>query len=369
MKKIKIILTTWDEGFHKDRVKYFQKRYENIDSNKFEFIPFFYSDYFKSDKLNRVPKELLNSVGIDKLYRNSDIRYLKMIEDFKKLCDKSDIVMFTSFCAIHPNFLYNECNNIVKVLCAIDDPPSSFERTVPYLFAVDVCTFVSLSYNDKIRMEDQLRIWGAKKTYFTPMGASHLNRKDSLKNIDSLSRDIDLIYVGGMYPVKIDRFTKLKKEFGDSFELYGRWSPFGLRGIAYTLLNHKTHDFFRWRVNPLSPSNLAKYYQRTKIGINMHWENAETGNTRLYELPANGVMQICDRGAGNATADLFEEDKEIILYNTINEAIDKIRFYLKNDTLREKIAMAGYKRVMKDYKQEDIQRNLFNWIIKEFNLC
>ncbi len=100
----------------------------------------------------------------------------------------------------------------------------------------------------------------------------------------------------------------------------------------------------------------------------MHWDDNETGNTRLYELPANGVMQICDRGAGNATAELFEEDKEIILYDTMDEAIDKIKYYLKNDKAREKIALAGYERVMKDYKQEDIQRNLFNWVVKEFNL-
>jgi len=100
----------------------------------------------------------------------------------------------------------------------------------------------------------------------------------------------------------------------------------------------------------------------------MHWGNAETGNSRLYELPANGVMQICDRGAGNATTEIFKEDKEIVLYNDLEEAIDKIKYYLKHSEDRKKIAMAGYKRVMRDYKQEYIYKNLFDLVVKEFNL-
>lgn len=368
MKKIKIVLTQWDEGFEKDRIAFFKQRFGSIDPKKYEFIPFYYSDFFKSDRFGRIPKNLLNSVGIDTLYRSEDSAYMRLLEAFKKTCDEADIVMFTTFCAIHPNFLYFECKNIVKILAAIDDPPASFERTVPYIYATDVCTYVSLSYNDKTRMEDQLKIWGAKKTFFTPIGANHLNRTDTLVAKDLDNRDIDLIYVGGMYPTKIDRFTKLKKEFKDQFQLYGRWSPFGLRGSLYTLLHYDKHELFRWRVKPLSSSELPKYYQNTKIGINMHWGNAETGNSRLYELPANGVMQICDRGAGNATAEIFKEDEEIVLYDDMDEAIDKIRYYLKHETQRKKIALSGYKRVMRDYRQEHIYKKLFDWVVAEFGL-
>ena len=100
----------------------------------------------------------------------------------------------------------------------------------------------------------------------------------------------------------------------------------------------------------------------------MHWGNAETGNSRLYELPANGVMQICDRGAGNATAELFEEGREIVLYDDMEEAIDKIRYYLAHPEEREKIALAGYRRVMRDYRQETIYRDLFDWIVREYGL-
>ena len=367
MDPIRIILTAWDEGHHQDRLAHFRKRYEGI-GEKYEFVPFFYSDYFSGDRLGRIPKDLLNSVGIDRLYRSGNPAYAKMLENFKKLAKQAQIVMFTGFCAIHPNFLYEECKDIVKVLPAIDDPPASFERTVPYIFAMDVCTHVSLSYNDRTRMADQLRIWGAKRVYFTPIGAGALNRMESLTEESLRARQIDLTYVGGMYPSKIDRFFYLKREFGDRFELYGRWSPWGLRGLLYTMIHFRKHPLFRWRVRPIGATELSAHYRRCKIGINMHWGNAETGNSRLYELPANGVMQICDRGAGNATAEIFEEDREIVLYDGVDEAVEKIRFYLRHDTIRHKIARAGYERVMRDYRQEEIYRKLFDELVREFGL-
>ena len=134
------------------------------------------------------------------------------------------------------------------------------------------------------------------------------------------------------------------------------------------MVHFRRHQFFPWRVRSLPPDRLAYTYRQAKVGINMHWGNAETGNSRLYELPANGVMQICDRGAGNATAELFEEDREIVLYDTMEEAVDKIRYYLEHEHKRKKIAMAGYERVQRDYRQEEIYRRLFEQVVKDFDL-
>ena len=45
----------------------------------------------------------------------------------------------------------------------------------------------------------------------------------------------------------------------------------------------------------------------------------------------------------------FKIGKEIEIFNSEEELIEKIRFYLNNDSARKKIAKAGYNRVMKDY--------------------
>ncbi|MBA7507592.1 hypothetical protein ES706_06312 [subsurface metagenome] len=71
-------------------------------------------------------------------------------------------------------------------------------------------------------------------------------------------------------------------------------------------------------------------------------------NKRTSQLPANGVMQICDCPEG--LGQVFKIGKEVIVYHSIEEAIELIRYYLRHDDERKKIAAAGYKRTMKDYK-------------------
>jgi len=67
----------------------------------------------------------------------------------------------------------------------------------------------------------------------------------------------------------------------------------------------------------------------------------------MFDLPANGVMQISD--GGEYLKEFFKVGEEIESYNSQDELIDKIEYYLKNDTAREKIAKAGYRRVIRDY--------------------
>ena len=44
-------------------------------------------------------------------------------------------------------------------------------------------------------------------------------------------------------------------------------------------------------------------------------------------------------------AELFEDGKDAILYESIEDALEKMDFYLKRDGLREKIARNGYQKV------------------------
>jgi len=44
--------------------------------------------------------------------------------------------------------------------------------------------------------------------------------------------------------------------------------------------------------------------------------------------------------------DFFKEDRECIYFDNIPELIEKIDFYLKNDSLRREVAENGYQRAM-----------------------
>lgn len=58
--------------------------------------------------------------------------------------------------------------------------------------------------------------------------------------------------------------------------------------------------------------------------------------------------------------EFFEPDKEIVLFESHEDCLDKIKFYLKRDTLRNQIRQAGYKRVSDNYTFVHSLRKMFN---------
>jgi spore maturation protein CgeB len=64
--------------------------------------------------------------------------------------------------------------------------------------------------------------------------------------------------------------------------------------------------------------------------------------TRTFEIPACGGMLLGDRT--DEHRELFEEGKEAEFFGTIEELVDKVRYYAANHEARDRIAAAGYER-------------------------
>jgi hypothetical protein len=140
------------------------------------------------------------------------------------------------------------------------------------------------------------------------------------------------LYIGSAWCKEV-RLLRLKKQFGRRFKVYGNW------GKLFPL---KHGMWVRW----LPQDRFVDLHRRTKIGINVHLTFGPV-NIRLFELPANGVMQICDCADG--LGQVFEIGKEVVAYRTIDEAIEKIEYYLTHEEERMEIAVNGFRRVIKDY--------------------
>jgi len=64
--------------------------------------------------------------------------------------------------------------------------------------------------------------------------------------------------------------------------------------------------------------------------------------TRTFEIPACGSMMIADRTPEHC--EFFEEGKEAEFFDTREELVEKVRFYLSHESQREEIARNGYDR-------------------------
>jgi spore maturation protein CgeB len=83
---------------------------------------------------------------------------------------------------------------------------------------------------------------------------------------------------------------------------------------------------------------------------------------RNFEIPACGGCQIT--GPAENLDEYFETDSEVVIYESMNDLVDKIRYYLSHDIKRTEITEAGYKRTHKDHTYEE----RFNEIFRIINL-
>jgi spore maturation protein CgeB len=204
-----------------------------------------------------------------------------------------------------------------------------------------------------------MKKWGVSDSTWLPLCPKRIEHP--IQNDDFfLNRHIDLIYVGSYVGHKVDRLIKLKKHFGNRFQIHGRWPLKGYVGVARALLGV---PFYPHRVTGISDKEREALYFNTKIGFNMHVSSTptETGNMRMYETPYHGMMQICDKAGANAHELIYKPNEEAVFYNNTDEAIDLIEHYLTHDEERIKIAKAGFERTLQDYNWENNWKKLLDW--------
>ena len=83
---------------------------------------------------------------------------------------------------------------------------------------------------------------------------------------------------------------------------------------------------------------------------------------RIFEVVASNSLLLTENVEN--LEDYFEIGKEIETFSTIDEAKDKINFYLKNDSAREKIANLGHARFLKEHTSKIRLNNILQQINK-----
>lgn len=113
---------------------------------------------------------------------------------------------------------------------------------------------------------------------------------------------------------------------------------------------------------PVRPGEDATLvYKGSKINLNISLKGIEGGTIqRIMDVMGAGGFVLTNYCV--ETAELFEEDKEIVMYKSPEELFEKVEYYLQHDEEREKIAKAGYNKVVECYTYEKKLKHLIEWV-------
>jgi spore maturation protein CgeB len=95
-----------------------------------------------------------------------------------------------------------------------------------------------------------------------------------------------------------------------------------------------------------------KLLSKSNLCFNLHIDMAKScaGNARMFEATGAGSCLITDWKEN--LPELFEPEKEVVTYRSIEECIEKIKWLLNNPSESKKIAEAGQRRTLRDHTVE-----------------
>jgi spore maturation protein CgeB len=171
--------------------------------------------------------------------------------------------------------------------------------------------------------------------------------KDSNYPIDSIHKDIDVIFIGHYEDDGRDVYIKALMESQIKFVLYG---PLWSRSSCYAeLQTYLGYDPER----QIDATQYNEYLNRSKLSIVFLSKlNNDTYTRRCFEIPAAKSVILCERT--DDMLSLFEENKEAVYYSSPTEFIKKIHFILDSGRYLH-VAEAGHQRLLAD-KHEIVDR-------------
>lgn len=116
---------------------------------------------------------------------------------------------------------------------------------------------------------------------------------------------------------------------------------------------------------PVNPTDEAfEVFARSRINLNLTLKGIERGTPqRVFNICAAGgfaLTSYCPE-----TAELFEEDREIVMFRSPEELLEKTDYYLTHEEERKKIAETGYQKVLRCYTTEKKCAELMAWVESE----
>ena len=137
--------------------------------------------------------------------------------------------------------------------------------------------------------------------------------------------------------------------------------------ILKKLLKVKDIKFDFYGINHIQPiwgDEFLKKISLSKIGLNLSRGKPLKyySSDRITQYMANGLMTLIHEDT--KYSDFFNKD-EIVTYKNLNDLINKIKYYIKNDKKRKFIASNGKKKYLKEFNSEKISKYI---ILKTFNI-
>lgn len=257
-----------------------------------------------------------------------------------------DVTLFSLYTDQFEPSTVNQLRNHTKTLCFFHDDTWRVEYSRFWATHFDFFT------TPDVYGEMKYREIGLHNAIYFPFGCN-----EQIFHKMDVPKKYDVSFVGGWHPYREWLIKRIRKA-----------------GINVAVAG------YRWPKGEIDQTGMVKLFNESRINLNLSnsasWDlrylastpkglinrlrskkNIEQMKARIFEVNGCGAFQLSYFVEG--LANCYDIDSEIGVYADSDDLIEKIKFYLAQDKLRESIALAAYKRTLKDHTFEQRFKHVF----------
>ena len=245
---------------------------------------------------------------------------------------------------IHPIFVKKIKKNGRKIIHINPDALTTFEYQQIFVSDYDVW-FSKDPYIVRF-MKNNMHL---NAVLYAEAFSPRINPKPNiLKSEAEKEIKIEVMTYGTMYPYRTN-MLKLVKDAGINLKIYGI--------TPNRFYNHELDDANQHKY--ITGTEKSKLLYGSKIVFNqMHYAEIEGVNCRFFEVNGAGAFQLSDYRP--ILHNLLPIDPELVSFKSIDEGIEKIKYYLNNPQERYNISNKIYTHFINNYTYD----HLIKYILK-----
>jgi spore maturation protein CgeB len=173
----------------------------------------------------------------------------------------------------------------------------------------------------------------------------------------------DVAMIGSMgkpiYTKRSELVVRLRKE-GIDIKWWGPRLARQMRNIRYFYGGvHRS-----WAGSEVYMKDFADVIRHTRIFVGQDADTPFRGkylSNRSFAVIGCGGFYLCRRTSGIES--IYDIGREMDVFETDDELIEKIHYYLNRGEERKRMALAGQRRVLTDYTYKKQMGKIFDWVL------
>jgi spore maturation protein CgeB len=277
---------------------------------------------------------IFHRLGFPIARKMENSKLLKLVTE-----NKFDIIFIEKCLVIRPSTLkkIKELNPHSKIVCYIlDDFLGKGNRSFFFMKSIKYYDLIACNKEHNVQ---KYYYYGAKKVYYFKNAYSKLVHRPIAFDKESNSYfSSDVTFIGTYEKIRADYLLFLANN-GIKVKVWGWSKSSKSSGIDHPLItNMGKHVYF---------DEFPKVICSSKISLNfLRKSNKDTETTRSIEIPACGGFMLAERTENHML--LFEEGSEAEYFDSKEELLSKIKYYLVNEIERTEIGKRALQRCEKD---------------------